>query len=103
MNARPLVAVFVGTFALVLIGAGTVVVSEGNLVAIAFAYGLVLFVFAYAYGHISGAHVNPAVTTGLWFNKEIETRTALGYIVVQLLGGILAALLYRFLRTPVEE
>ena len=91
MNARPLVAEFVGTFALVFIAAGTVVVT-GNIVAIAFAHGLVLFVFAYAYGHISGAHVNPAVTTGLWFNKEIETKTALGYIVVQLLGGIVAAL-----------
>ena len=58
MNARPLVAEFVGTFALVLIGAGTVVVSEGNLVAIAFAHGLVLFVFAYAYGHISNSQSN---------------------------------------------
>ena len=76
MNARAFVAEFVGTFALVLIGAGTVVVT-GNIVAIAFAHGLVLMVFAYAYGHISGAHVNPAVTTGLWFNKEIEGRTAL--------------------------
>lgn len=51
MNARVFVAEFVGTFALVFIGAGTVVVSDGNLVAIAFAHGLVLFVFAYAYGH----------------------------------------------------
>ena len=74
-------AEFVGTFALVLIGAGTVVVT-GNIVAIAFAHGLVLFVMAYAYGHISGAHVNPAVTIGLWFNKEIDGRTGLGYIVV---------------------
>ncbi len=79
------------TFALVLIGAGTVVVT-GNLVAIAFAHGLVLLVIIYAYGPISGAHINPAVTTGLWFNKEIDGRTALGYIVVQFFGAIAAAL-----------
>lgn len=72
--------------------AGTVVADDGNLVAITFAHGLVLFVFAYGYGHISGAILNLAVTTGLWFNKEIDSRTALGYIVVQLLDGIAAAL-----------
>lgn len=92
MSVRPLVAEFVGTFALVLIGPGTVVISDGNLVAYALAFGLVLMVIAYAYGHISGAHVNPAVTVGLWLNKEIETGKAVGYIVVQFLGAIVAAL-----------
>lgn len=90
MNNRVLVAEFVGTFAIVLIGAGTVVVS-GNLVAIAFAHGLTLMVMAYAYGHISGAHINPAVTIALWLNKEIKSKPAVAYIVVQLLGGIVAA------------
>ncbi len=89
MNYRALVAEFVGTFALVFIGAGTVAVS-GNLVAIALAHGLTLMVMIYAYGHISGAHINPAVTVALWVNKKIESRDAVGYIVVQLLGGIIA-------------
>ncbi|MGB3715360.1 MAG: aquaporin [Candidatus Promineifilaceae bacterium] len=91
INARTLVAEFIGTFALVLIGAGAVAVSEGNLVATAFAHGLTLMVIAYAYGHISGAHINPVVTVGLWADKQIESASAVAYIVVQVLGGIVAA------------
>lgn len=59
--------------------------------AIAFAHGLTLMVIAYAYGHISGAHINPAVTVGLWADKQIESASAVAYIVVQVLGGIVAA------------
>jgi aquaporin Z len=51
--------------------------------------------FAYAYGHISGTHINPAVTIGLWAGKQIDAITAVAYIVVQLIGGILGAFALR--------
>jgi len=96
MDSKPLVAEFIGTFALVFIGAGAGAVS-GNIVAVALAHGLVIVAFAYAYGHISGTHINPAVTIGLWVSREIETTKAVAYIIVQLLGGIVAGFLLGFL------
>lgn len=86
MNIRALVAEFIGTFALIFIGAGAVI-TTGNIVAVAFAHGLVVVVFAYAYGHISGTHINPAVTLGMLVAGEVNITTATGYWVVQLLGG----------------
>ena len=90
MNTKALVAEFIGTFALVFIGAGAVALGVGGLVGAALAHGLTLLVFAYAYGHISGTHINPAVTLGLWVARQIDTLSAAAYILVQLLGGILA-------------
>jgi len=89
MNSKTLVAEFIGTFALIFIGAGSAAVS-GNLVAVAFGHGLVVLGFAYAYGYISGTHINPAVTIGLLVGGHIKPAEAAGYIVVQLLGGIAA-------------
>lgn len=97
MNARALVAEFIGTFAFIFIGAGAAAIGLGGVVGVAFAHGLVIFVFAAGYGHISGTHINPAVTIGLWTSKQIETVEAIGYIIVQLLGGIVGALALRFL------
>lgn len=91
MNTRNLVAEFIGTFALIFIGAGALAITEANLVGVALAHGLVIVVFAYAYGHISGTHINPAVTLGLLIAGEIEFVAAIGYWVVQFLGGILGA------------
>ena len=90
MNTKALVAEGIGTFALVFIGAGAGALGVGGLVGVALAHGLTLLVIAYAYGHISGAHINPAVTIGLWAARQIGTLTASAYILVQLLGGILA-------------
>jgi MIP family channel proteins len=56
----------------------------------------VVLTFAYAYGHISGTHINPAVTIGLWVGKQIDAASAVAYIVVQLIGGTLGALALRF-------
>jgi MIP family channel proteins len=96
MNTRALIAEFIGTFALIFIGAGAAALGVGGVVGTALAHGLVVLVFAYAYGHISGAHINPAVTVGLWMAKQIDIVTAVAYIVVQLLGGIVAGLALSF-------
>jgi MIP family channel proteins len=90
-----LVAELIGTFALIFIGAGSVALSS-HLVGIALAHGLVIVGFAYAYGHISGTHINPAVTLGVWVAGKIDAARAAAYIVVQLAGGILGALALRW-------
>ncbi len=92
MNTKNLVAEFIGTFALIFIGAGALAITEANLVGVALAHGLVIVTFAYAYGHISGTHINPAVTFGLLIAGEIEFVAAIGYWVAQFIGGILGAL-----------
>ena len=97
MNTKSLVAEFVGTFALIFIGAGALAIGSANLVGVALAHGLVIVVFVYAYGHISGTHINPAVTLGLLIAGEIEFVSAIGYWVVQFLGGILGAVLLNVL------
>ncbi len=93
MNTKNLVAEFIGTFALIFIGAGALAIGSANLVGVALAHGLVIVAFAYAYGHISGTHINPAVTLGLLIAGEIEFGAAIGYWIVQFLGGILGGVL----------
>ena len=93
MNTKNLVTEFIGTFALVFIGAGAVAIDVGGLAGAAFAHGFVVVAFIYAYGHISGTHINPAVTLGLLVAGEIGFAAAIRYWVVQFLGGILGALL----------
>jgi len=93
--SRKLIAELIGTFTLIFIGAGAGAIGTGGLVGVAFAHGLVVLAFAYAYGHISGTHINPAVTIGLWAGKQIDAATAAAYIVVQLIGGILGAFALR--------
>jgi MIP family channel proteins len=98
--ASKLLAEFIGTFAFVFIGAGTVaVVGEGvglaGIVAIAFAHGLAIMVFAFAYGSVSGGHMNPAVTIGVLAAGAMSAVEAIGYIISQLLGGVAGALLLR--------
>ncbi|MEE8525406.1 MAG: aquaporin [Thermoanaerobaculia bacterium] len=96
MKTKQLVAEFIGTFALIFIGAGAAAIGVGGLVGVAFAHGLVIVAFAYAYGHISGTHINPAVTVGLFVAKQIDAATAAAYIAVQLLGGIAGGFALRF-------
>ncbi len=90
MQAKALVAEFIGTFTLIFIGAGAGQIS-GSLVAVALAHGLVVMTFAFAYGSYSGSHINPAVTIGLLAGGQIKINEAIGYILVQLLGGIAGA------------
>ena len=95
LSAR-LIAEFIGTFALIFIGAGAGALGLGGVVGVAFAHGLVVATFASGYGPISGCHVNPAVTVSVLVAKQISPRDAGLYIVAQVLGGIVGALLLRF-------
>lgn len=93
-NSKVFIAEFVGTFALVFIGMAAGIVQAG-LVGVALAHGLTLAVFAYAYGHISGTHVNPAVTFGLALNGTVKWGQAAFYWIAQFAGAILAAFLLK--------
>ena len=93
MNTKNLVVEFIGTFTLIFIGAGAVAIGQGGLMGAALAHGFVVIAFIYAYGHISGTHINPAVTLGFLIAGEIEFVVAVGYWIVQFLGGILGAVL----------
>ncbi|MGH6901540.1 MAG: MIP/aquaporin family protein [Geminicoccaceae bacterium] len=91
-----LIAEFIGTFALIFIGAGAGALGLGGVVGVAFAHGLVVATFVSGYGPISGCHVNPAVTVSVLVARRISPGDAGLYIVVQLLGGIVGGLLLRF-------
>lgn len=98
MNSKALVAEFVGTFALVFVGVGSIAASMhtgSGLVGIALAHGLTIAVMVAATGAISGGHLNPAVTIGAWLTKKIDSSNAIGYIISQCLAGIVAALLLK--------
>ena len=99
-NSKVFLAEFIGTFALVFIGMGAGIVTSANVVGIAIAYGLTLAVFVYIYGHISGAHLNPAVTFGLALNGSVKWLQAVFYWLAQFAGAILAVF---FLKTVVES
>ncbi len=89
---RASLAELVGTFILVFIGAAAVASDKGVITA-ALAHGLALAFIIYTYGHISGAHVNPAVTLGLLVGRQIDIMKAVFYWIAQFAGAILAALL----------
>jgi MIP family channel proteins len=97
-NSKVFLAEFIGTFALVFIGAGAGITGAG-LVAVAFAHGLTIAVFIYAYGHISGTHINPAVTFALALNGTIKWGQAIFYWIAQFAGSILAAYLLHSMAT----
>ena len=96
MNRR-LIAELFGTFWLVFGGCGAAVISAAfpqlgiGFTGVAFAFGLTVLSMAYAVGHISGGHFNPAVTLGLWSAGRCANKHVLPYIVVQVVGAILAA------------
>ena len=92
-------AEFIGTLAFVFIGAGSVVILRGSdpagLVGVALAHGIVLAVMVSVTGHISGGHINPAVTVSAWVTNQIRTAAAVVYIVAQLAGAAAGAALLR--------
>jgi aquaporin Z len=89
-------AEFIGTFWLVLGGCGSAVIAAAfpnvgiGLLGVSLAFGLTLLTMAYAIGHISGCHINPAVSLGLWAGGRFPAKDLLPYIVAQVLGGIVA-------------
>jgi len=94
-------AELIGTFWLVLGGCGSAVLAAAfpsvgiGLLGVALAFGLTVLTMAYAIGHISGCHLNPAVSIGLWAGGRFPAKELLPYIVSQVLGAILAgAILY---------
>src|SRR5918996_4841992 len=91
LNYKVFVAELIGTFALVFVGAAVGMYNAG-LLAVALAHGLTLAVFAYTFGHISGTHINPAVTFGLALNGTVQWAEAAVYWVAQFAGAVLAAL-----------
>lgn len=94
---KKLLAEFIGTLWLVLGGCGSAVLAAGfpelgiGFVGVAFAFGLTVLTMAYAIGHISGCHLNPAVTMGMWVGGRIDSKVVPGYIVSQVLGGLVGA------------
>lgn len=90
-------AEFVGTFWLVLGGCGSAVLAAAfpnlgiGLLGVALAFGLTVLTMAYAIGHISGCHLNPAVSIGLWAGGRFPAKELIPYIVVQVIGAIVAA------------
>ncbi len=90
-------AEFIGTFWLVFGGCGSALLAATfpetgiGFVGVALAFGLTVLTIVYAFGHISGAHLNPAVTIGLWMGGRTNARDVLPYIIAQILGGICAA------------
>ena len=90
-------AELIGTFWLVLGGCGSAVLAAGfpelgiGFAGVSLAFGLTVLTMAFAIGHISGCHLNPAVSFGLWAGGRFETKDLVPYIVAQVIGAIVAA------------
>jgi aquaporin Z len=97
--SRRVAAEFFGTLWLVLGGCGAAVLAAGfpnlgiGFLGVAFAFGLTVLTMAYAVGHISGGHFNPAVTVGLWSAGRCPSRYVIPYIIAQVIGAIVAAVI----------
>jgi aquaporin Z len=88
------VAEAIGTFTLVFFGCATIIFmkDEVGLLGVALAFGLSYTAMFYSIGHVSGAHLNPAVSTGVFFAGRLSTKDYISYVVAQVAGGIIAAL-----------
>src|SRR5678815_4473776 len=87
----------IGTFWLVFGGCGSAVLAAAfpdvgiGLLGVSLAFGLTVLTMAYSLGHISGCHLNPAVTLGLWAGGRFPARAILPYVIAQVIGAIVAA------------
>jgi len=102
---RKLAAELLGTAWLVLGGCGSAVLAAGfpelgiAFVGVSLAFGLTVLTMAYAIGHVSGCHLNPAVTLGLWSAGKFPAKEVVPYIVAQVVGGLLGAALIAAIAT----
>jgi MIP family channel proteins len=101
---QKLTAEFIGTFALVFFGAGSICADQFlhgdgslGLLGIAVAHGLAIAIMVSALGHVSGGHFNPAITIGFWVTKRVSTLDVVLYWSAQLAGAIVAAFLLKAL------
>ena len=100
---RKLAAELLGTFWLVFGGCGSAVLAATfpevgiGLVGVSLAFGLTVLTMAYAIGHISGCHLNPAVTLGLWAGNRFSSREIIPYWIAQVVGAVLAAVVLMFI------
>ncbi|WP_436651731.1 MIP/aquaporin family protein [Latilactobacillus sakei] len=88
---RRYAAEFIGTFMLVFLGTGAVVIAKADTLTIGLAFGLTVTVMAYAFSGVSGGHFNPAVSIAMMINKRLEAKDGVFYIVAQFLGAIVAS------------
>lgn len=100
---RPLLAEFIGTFALVFAGCGAIIMNDvsGNVIGhigIAMTFGLVVMAMIYAVGDTSGAHFNPAVTIAFWLSGRLPLATVPPYLLSQCAGAIVASALWLVLQ-----
>lgn len=100
------VAELVGTMVLVLMGCGSAVFAGGiadtvgagvGTIGVAMAFGLSVIAMAYAIGNISGCHINPAITLGVWMSGGMKTKRALMYMLFQIVGAIIGSLILSLL------
>lgn len=109
INWKVLVAEFIGTFTLVFIGSASVWFAKtvpgygGGTLAPAFAHGLAVIFAAYSVGKISGAHLNPAVTTAIAIAGGIDWAKAAMYIITQIVAALIAALVLNGILLPVTQ
>jgi MIP family channel proteins len=106
--SREVLAEFIGTFILIFVGTGSVMVnqlSQGAIthLGISFVFGAVVSALIYTLGHVSGAHFNPAVTLAFWSSGFFRRRWVVPYILAQVLGAIAASALLRLSLGPVAN
>lgn len=99
-------AEMIGTMVLVLMGCGSAVFSGGvaqtvgagtGTLGVAMAFGLAVVAMAYTIGNISGCHINPAITLGMWLSRRIGSRDAMFYMLFQVVGAVLGSLILALL------
>ena len=109
MDSRKLAAEAIGTFWLTFGGCGSAVIAAGfphvgiGLLGVSFAFGLTLLTMAYAIGHVSGCHINPAVTLGLAAGGRFPASQIGPYIIAQVVGAIVAAALLYFIASGAPD
>ena len=93
LNWKAYIAECIGTFVLVFFACGVAAWTGGSVVATSLAFGLVIVAMAYSIGRVSGCHINPAVSLGCLLDKRMSLKDFIFYVVAQLVGGFLGAML----------